>query len=62
MSKSGLVFKYICYGGTMVKRINFESYEQYYQCPHAGDELNGFPACKTCDGKLEGTVDIKINV
>ncbi|MFA5025057.1 MAG: hypothetical protein WC503_00920 [Candidatus Shapirobacteria bacterium] len=54
------VFNYYCYGGTMVKRIDLKLAEQTYQCPHAWDTEGGFPACKTCNGKLEGTVPITI--
>jgi hypothetical protein len=52
--KIGSLFEFVCYGGTPVKRVDFKSTEQFYQCPYIGDLIGGFPCCKDCDGKMEG--------
>jgi hypothetical protein len=54
MADSKRVFYFVCYGGTMVKRVDFKSTEQFYQCLHTGNLIAGFPSCKDCDGKMEG--------
>ena len=52
-------FNFICYGGTMVKRVDLELTEQHYLCPYAGAN-DDFPACKTCNGEMEGIVKISV--
>ena len=59
LTKKERLFNFICYGGTMVKRVDLELTEQYYLCPYAGDN-DDFPACKTCNGEMEGIVEISV--
>ena len=51
-------YRHLCYGGSTCKRIDNLTPTKVIKCPFKGECSWAVPACKDCDGEIDGYLEL----